>query len=158
MNRSAQRGFTLIELVVVIVILGILAAFAVPRFANLDRQARISSVRALEGSLRASSTMAHSMWRAQGQVGNVNMEGQGIVMVNGFPNLATIDNTLAPNTIQAGVAGRWAYAPATGVFTLNGATTPASCSVTYAQATVVNGVIVPPVIQVPAVATLNANC
>src|SRR5687768_11656615 len=108
MVKSAQRGFTLIELVVVIVILGILAAFAVPRFANLDRQARISSIRALEGSIRASSTLAHSLWRANGG-GAVNMEGQAITMVNGYPNRITIDNTLAPGTVVAGQNGRFAY-------------------------------------------------
>jgi len=158
MIKSAQRGFTLIELVVVIVILGILAAFAVPRFANLDRQARISSVRALEGSLRASSTLAHSMWRAQGGGANVNMEGQPIVILNGYPNRAWIDNTLAPGTIVAGQNGRFAYAPATGVFSLTGAANPAQCSVTYTDATVVNGVLIPPVIAVPAQAVLNASC
>lgn len=40
--RKSQSGFTLIELVVVIAILGILAGFALPRFANLQAQARIA--------------------------------------------------------------------------------------------------------------------
>lgn len=65
-RKSAQGGFTLIELVVVIVILGILAAFAVPRFARMDGQARLASVRALEGSLRSASALTHGLWLATG--------------------------------------------------------------------------------------------
>jgi prepilin-type N-terminal cleavage/methylation domain-containing protein len=82
MTKSSQGGFTLIELVVVIVILGILAAFAVPRFARLDQQARIASVRSLEGTLRSGATMARAMWITTGQLpAGVNMEGGGAILL-----------------------------------------------------------------------------
>ena len=53
MKVSARRGgFTLIELVVIITILGILAAFAIPRFMSLEARARMASRDSLAGSLR----------------------------------------------------------------------------------------------------------
>ena len=124
MSKATQRGFTLIELVVVIVILGILAAFAVPRFVNLQSEARQASLSALEGSLRSASSLARAAWLAGGSTGNVDMEGQTIVMANGYPNRATIDNTLAS------MSG-FTYVEGTGVFTLTGGT---NCTVTYTEA------------------------
>ena len=124
MRRTAAGGFTLIELVVVITILGILAAFAVPRFVGLQNEAREAATNALAGSLRSSAMMAHGMWMAQGGGNTVNMEGQTIRMTNGYPNRATIDNTLADLT-------GFNYAPGSGVFTKVGADTPANCAVTY---------------------------
>ena len=94
MNNRLQRGFTLIELVVVITILGILAAFAIPRFASLEGQARLAAVQGLAGSLRSGAALAHAMWLAQGGTGTVTMEGQVITMTNGYPNLATIQRTI----------------------------------------------------------------
>jgi MSHA pilin protein MshA len=92
MSKKTERGFTLIELVVVIVILGILAAFAVPRFMGLETEARIAAVRSMAGTLRSAATMAHGVCMARNCVNNVaiQIEGQNVTFINGYPNNASI--------------------------------------------------------------------
>ena len=96
MKTRIQGGFSLIELVVVVTILGILAAFAVPRFASLEGQARLASTQALAGSVRSGAALAHALWLAQGDPNStsVTMEGQPIEMAFGYPDSASIEGTL----------------------------------------------------------------
>jgi len=130
MRNRIERGFTLIELVVVITILGILAAFAVPRFIALEGKAREAAANGLAGSLRSASALSHGMWLASGSPATIAMEGQTITMTNGYPDVASVANTLADTTGFTATVGA-----TTVIFGKTGAPTPATCGATYTAAT-----------------------
>ena len=136
--KGQQTGFTLVELIVVIVILGILAATALPKFVNLQSDAKASSMKGLAGSMRASVELIRGKWLATGST-----TATTVSLANG-------------TTIDVGITGAAAGVPvgtATGIdraagvvstqYTCTGAAPrsctpsggPAGCTVTYDPST-----------------------
>ncbi|PSW04552.1 prepilin-type N-terminal cleavage/methylation domain-containing protein [Photobacterium lipolyticum] len=130
-----QGGFTLIELVVVIVILGILAVTAAPKFLNLQDDARAASLQGLKGAIDGAAGIVYGKAAIQGDESkNVNTTVDGIETIYGYP-------TAVEAGIEAAVIGLtndWAeVSSATGSITygFKGETDASKCVVTYQQAT-----------------------
>ena len=88
-NRKAQ-GFTLIELIIVIVILGILAVTVAPQFFNFGADARRASLAGLESAVKSSTEMVYARATIEGKVSETATElempdGRNIAVIYGYP-------------------------------------------------------------------------
>ena len=132
--NNQQTGFTLIELIRVIVILGVLAATALPKFVNLGSDARTATMKAVEGSMRSANAMIY----AKAAVAVPSQLGAtGTLVING----TTVNTVFGYATSATVLASVMDLSPAADFTTVTlsishaGAITPASCRVTYSAAT-----------------------
>ena len=124
-----QAGFTLIELVMVIVILGVLSAVALPKFVDLGKDARTAAIKAVEGSMRSANAIVYAraaVANQMGATGTVSISGVNVATRFGFASnglTLALAMDLSSDFTAAGADIRH-----------SGAVTPATCRVVYTPA------------------------
>lgn len=119
-DRSSQRiasGFTMVELVVVIILLGVLTAIALPRFVNASSEARAATITSLEGSLRTAIQFALAEdFIAGGNGEPIDINGNTITFIAGNPrpDARQMRFLLNTNLPSATFTSNWSTMPCSG--------------------------------------------
>lgn len=119
MYRSkSESGFTLIELVIVIVILGILAAVAIPKYEDMREQARVATVKGQLGSIRSAIAIQYARNALNGSAVFPTLDGT--IFADGRVPKEPINNSnVVKTTPGVDNTGGWQYTSATGMVKIN---------------------------------------
>ena len=86
---KSQSGFTLIEMIIVMVIIGILAAVALPKFVDMESSAHEASINQARGSVKSSMNLIHGQWLLK-KTPTIAYSGGTATIVNEYPDSASI--------------------------------------------------------------------
>lgn len=116
-NRS-ESGFTLIELVIVIVILGILSAVAIPRYEDMREQARTATLKGQLGAIRSSIAIQYGRNALNGSATFPALTG-AIFADGNVPKEPILNSNAVKTTAGVDDTGGWQYTAATGMVKAN---------------------------------------
>lgn len=146
--RRNNGGFTLIELIVVIVILGILAVTAAPKFIDLQSDARLATLNGMKAAINSAVSLTYGKSLVTGVEKNasgskISINGEEVEVCYGYPcaTATKIQGVLDIgdfNQCSEGVAGDWCYVEnastkSIDIYIANGYTANSKCFVTYTE-------------------------
>lgn len=117
-RKRSQSGFTLIELVIVIVILGILAAVAIPKYEDMREQARTATLKGQLGSIRSAIAIQYARNALNGTATFPTLNGS-IFADGNVPKEPMMNSNAVKTTPGVDDAGGWQYNSTTGIVKAN---------------------------------------
>jgi MSHA pilin protein MshA len=135
-KKSKSAGFTMVELIIVIAILGVLAATALPKFVNVSKEARVAAVNGIAGALRSGVSTAQAAYFAKSDmtattVTLADSTTAAVAVGTGIPTIAGIVSAVSTDGLTVDSTA--------GTFRPSGGS--ATCQATYAATGVVTTVV-----------------